>query len=49
MDQTGQVHFGCRKTIKLNEEPNTNKIKASARRFVVTFKRRTQLCYVVLF
>ncbi|KAJ0535188.1 hypothetical protein HanIR_Chr09g0427991 [Helianthus annuus] len=35
--------------IKLNEEPNTIKIQASARRFVVTFKRRTQLHYVVLF
>ncbi|KAM0062372.1 hypothetical protein Hdeb2414_s0004g00147401 [Helianthus debilis subsp. tardiflorus] len=42
----GQVHFGCRKTIKLNEEPNTIKIHASAHCLVVNFKRRIRSHYV---
>ncbi|MFS7923848.1 hypothetical protein Hanom_Chr03g00265691 [Helianthus anomalus] len=29
-----RVHFGCRKTIKLIEEPNTIKIHASAHCYV---------------
>ncbi|KAF5777518.1 hypothetical protein HanXRQr2_Chr07g0301211 [Helianthus annuus] len=32
-----QVLFGRRKTIKLNEEPNTIKTHASAHRLVVNF------------
>ncbi|MFS8004986.1 hypothetical protein Hanom_Chr13g01232201 [Helianthus anomalus] len=41
--------LGCRMTIKLVEEPNTIKLQASALCFVVIFKRRIHLLYVVLF
>ncbi|MFS7907531.1 hypothetical protein Hanom_Chr01g00072451 [Helianthus anomalus] len=30
--------LGCQKTIKLNEEPNTNKTHASALGLVINFK-----------
>ncbi|KAJ0942118.1 hypothetical protein HanPSC8_Chr03g0088081 [Helianthus annuus] len=42
-DQIFPTHsgtFGCRKTVKLNEEPNTIKIHASALCIVINFKRR---------
>ncbi|MFS7977141.1 hypothetical protein Hanom_Chr10g00900631 [Helianthus anomalus] len=32
-----EVHLGCRKTIKLNKEPNTIKTHASAHCLVVNF------------
>ncbi|KAF5759038.1 hypothetical protein HanXRQr2_Chr16g0736371 [Helianthus annuus] len=38
--------FGCRKTIKLSEEPNTIKIHASALCHVVNFKQRIRSRYV---
>ncbi|MFS7899558.1 hypothetical protein Hanom_Chr00s065476g01786791 [Helianthus anomalus] len=44
-----RYNLRCRMTIKLNEELNTIKIQASARCFVVIFKRRTHTYYVILF
>ncbi|KAM0065478.1 hypothetical protein Hdeb2414_s0003g00115221 [Helianthus debilis subsp. tardiflorus] len=38
--------MGCRKTIKLNEEPNTIKIHASALCNVVNFKQRIRSRFV---
>ncbi|KAJ0882818.1 hypothetical protein HanPSC8_Chr10g0414041 [Helianthus annuus] len=39
----GQVLCGSRKTIKLNEEPNTIQFHASALRHAVNFKQRTSI------
>ncbi|KAJ0509480.1 hypothetical protein HanIR_Chr11g0529331 [Helianthus annuus] len=36
-DSFRYILFGCRKTIKLNEEPNTIKTHASAHCLVVNF------------
>uniref|UniRef100_A0A251SEH7 Uncharacterized protein n=1 Tax=Helianthus annuus TaxID=4232 RepID=A0A251SEH7_HELAN len=44
-----KVLCGSRKTIKLNEEPNTIQLHASALRHVVNFKQRTSitLCRII--
>ncbi|KAJ0576244.1 hypothetical protein HanIR_Chr05g0222111 [Helianthus annuus] len=36
------IATSARMKIKLEEEPNTIKLKASARHFIVSFKRRIQ-------
>ncbi|MFS8028694.1 hypothetical protein Hanom_Chr16g01513421 [Helianthus anomalus] len=45
-DYKARYTLRCRKTIKLNEEPNTIKIHASAHCLVVNFKRRIRSHYV---